>query len=72
MADLLGRRRIFLAAPSSSLWPRPRRPGEGAPGFLIVFLAVEGCGAVIIWPVVLLIVATTTFEEGEDRNKGSR
>ena len=67
MADLLGRRRIFIVGLASSPSPRSpagsptaRRPDRRARG--------AGLGAAIISPAALSIV-TTTFREGAERNK---
>ena len=68
MADLLGRRRIFIVGllifslASLVCGLAARR------GVLIAARAVQGFGAAIISPAALSIV-TTTFEEGADRNK---
>ena len=67
MADLLGRRRLFVAGivlfSASSLldglaW------SEGA---LIAFRALQGLGAALLSPAALSIL-TTTFREGRERN----
>ncbi len=67
MADLLGRRRLFMAGlvlfTASSLldglaWSE---------GSLIAFRALQGLGAALLSPAALSIL-TTTFEEGRDRN----
>jgi EmrB/QacA subfamily drug resistance transporter len=67
MADLLGRRRLFMAGlvlfTASSLldglaWSE---------GSLIAFRSLQGLGAALLSPAALSIL-TTTFEEGRDRN----
>src|SRR5437868_8943301 len=67
MADLLGRRRLFMAGlvlfTASSLldglaWSE---------GSLITFRALQGLGAALLSPAALSIL-TTTFEEGRERN----
>ena len=67
-ADLLGRRRIFIAglalfsgASLAAAWRRPRTT-------LIAARAIQGVGAAIISPAALSILMTT-FEEGAERNK---
>jgi EmrB/QacA subfamily drug resistance transporter len=68
MADLLGRRRIFVGGlllfTAASL---VCGLANGA-GVLIAARAVQGVGAAIISPAALSIV-TTTFTEGAERNK---
>ena len=67
-ADLLGRRRVFIAGLAlftlASLWCGL----SGSEGMLIAARAVQGFGAAIISPSALSIVSTT-FEEGAERNK---
>jgi EmrB/QacA subfamily drug resistance transporter len=67
LADLLGRRRLFMAGlllfTASSLldglaWSE---------GSLIVFRSLQGLGAALLSPAALSIL-TTTFEEGRERN----
>src|SRR5437867_7174539 len=67
MADLLGRRRLFMAGlilfTASSLldgiaWSE---------GSLIGFRALQGLGAALLSPAALSIL-TTTFQEGRERN----
>jgi EmrB/QacA subfamily drug resistance transporter len=71
MADLLGRRRIFLAGLTlftlSSLACGLSHSLDSA-AVLIAARAVQGLGAAIISPAALSIV-TTTFTEGAERNK---
>src|SRR5436309_15601838 len=71
MADLLGRRRIFVAGlilfTLSSL-ACGLSHALGSAAVLIGARAVQGLGAAIISPAALSMV-TTTFEEGAERNK---
>ena len=68
MADLLGRRRLFLAGlvlfSAASLACGLSQSDTQ----LIAFRAVQGLGAAVISPAALAIL-TTTFAEGEERNK---
>jgi EmrB/QacA subfamily drug resistance transporter len=68
MADLLGRRRIFMVGlvivAAASLYAG-FAPSEGA---LIAARAAQGLGAAIIAPSALSIV-TTIFRDGSERNK---
>ena len=68
MADLLGRRRVFMAG--LVLFALASLAGGLATseGFLIAARAVQGLGAAILSPAALSIV-TTTFPEGAERNK---
>jgi EmrB/QacA subfamily drug resistance transporter len=71
MADLLGRRRIFVSGlilfTLSSLACGLSKTA-GSASILIAARAVQGLGAAIISPAALSIV-TTTFKEGAERNK---
>jgi EmrB/QacA subfamily drug resistance transporter len=71
MADLLGRRRIFVAGlivfTLSSLACGLSHTAASA-NLLIAARAVQGLGAAILAPSALSIV-TTTFREGAERNK---
>src|SRR5436305_4124822 len=67
LADLLGRRRLFIAglalfAVSSLLCGLAWSEGS-----LIAFRAVQGLGAALLSPAALSIL-TTTFKEGRERN----
>jgi EmrB/QacA subfamily drug resistance transporter len=68
MADLLGRRRIFMAG--LILFALASLAGGLATnaGQLIAARAVQGLGAAILSPAALSIVATT-FRDGAERNK---
>jgi EmrB/QacA subfamily drug resistance transporter len=67
-ADLLGRRRVFMAG--LVLFSLASLAGGLAetPGLLIGARAVQGLGAAILAPAALSIV-TVTFAEGAERNK---
>ena len=64
MADLLGRRRIFVLFTLASLLCGL----ASSAGILIAARGLQGIGAAIISPAALSIV-TTTFDEGAERNK---
>jgi EmrB/QacA subfamily drug resistance transporter len=68
MADLLGRRRVFMAG--LVLFALASLAGGFATnsGQLIAARAVQGLGAAILSPAALSIV-TTTFRDGAERNK---
>jgi EmrB/QacA subfamily drug resistance transporter len=68
MADLLGRRRVFMAG--LILFAAASLAGGFAQSelWLIIARAVQGLGAAILSPAALSIV-TTTFTEGAERNK---
>jgi EmrB/QacA subfamily drug resistance transporter len=68
MADLLGRRRVFMGG--LVLFALASLAGGLAPseGFLIAARAVQGLGGAILSPAALSIV-TTTFKEGSERNR---
>src|SRR3954451_21252900 len=68
MADLLGRRRVFMFG--LVLFGLASLAGGLATseGFLIAARAVQGLGAAILSPAALSIV-TTTFREGSERNR---
>ena len=68
MADLLGRRRIFIAGLILFTLASLACGLASSAAVLIVSRAVQGIGAAIISPAALSIV-TTTFEEGAERNK---
>ncbi len=67
-ADLFGRRRVFIFG--LGLFSLASLAGGFATssGFLIAARGVQGLGAAIVSPAALAIV-TTTFTEGEERNK---
>jgi EmrB/QacA subfamily drug resistance transporter len=68
MADLLGRRRVFMAG--LVLFALASLAGglANTSGQLIAARAVQGLGAAILSPAALSIV-TTTFQDGAERNK---
>ena len=68
MADLLGRRLIFLVGLTLFTVASLICGLAGSIGILIAARAVQGIGAAIISPAALSIVSTS-FEEGADRNK---
>ena len=68
MADLLGRRLIFLVGLALFTVASLICGLAGSIGILIAARAVQGVGAAIISPAALSIVSTT-FEEGPERNK---
>jgi EmrB/QacA subfamily drug resistance transporter len=68
MADLLGRKRIFLVGLTLFTVASLVCGLAGNIGVLIGARAVQGIGAAIISPAALSIV-TTTFREGAERNK---
>jgi EmrB/QacA subfamily drug resistance transporter len=68
MADLLGRRLIFLVGLTLFTVASLVCGLAGSIAVLIAARAVQGVGAAIISPAALSIVSTT-FEEGADRNK---
>jgi EmrB/QacA subfamily drug resistance transporter len=68
MADLLGRKRIFIVGLVLFTAASLVCGLSGTIGVLIAARAAQGIGAAIISPAALSIV-TTTFEEGAERNK---
>ena len=68
MADLLGRRRIFLVGLTLFTLASLTCGLASSAGVLILSRAVQGVGAAIVSPATLSII-TTTFEEGSERNK---
>jgi EmrB/QacA subfamily drug resistance transporter len=68
MADLLGRRLIFVVGLTLFTVASLVCGLAGSAGVLIAARAVQGVGAAIISPAALSIV-TTTFREGAERNK---
>jgi EmrB/QacA subfamily drug resistance transporter len=67
-ADLLGRRRLFMAGLALFSLASLVCGLAGSIGLLIAARTVQGLGAAIISPATLSII-TTTFEEGSERNK---
>src|SRR5919198_5763455 len=68
MADLLGRRRIFVTGLILFTLASLTCGLATSAGLLIAARAVQGIGAAIISPAALSIVSTT-FTEGAERNK---
>jgi EmrB/QacA subfamily drug resistance transporter len=68
MADLLGRRRVFMAGLLLVAVASLAAGFASTEGQLIAARAAQGLGAAIISPAALSIV-TTTFNDGSERNK---
>src|SRR5213592_979670 len=67
MADLLGRRRLFMAGLALFTVSSLLDGLAWSEGSLITFRALQGLGAALLSPAALSIL-TTTFEEGRERN----
>jgi len=67
MADLLGRRRLFMAGLALFTVSSLLDGLAWSEGSLIAFRSLQGLGAALVSPAALSIL-TTTFEEGKDRN----
>src|SRR5438132_4367046 len=67
MADLLGRRRLFMAGLTIFTVSSLLDGLAWSEGSLIGFRALQGLGAALLSPAALSIL-TTTFQEGRDRN----
>src|SRR5512133_1418886 len=67
LADLLGRRRLFMAGVAVFTLGSQLSGLAWSEGALIVTRAVQGLGGALIAPAALSIVVTT-FREGRDRN----
>ena len=67
-ADLLGRRRLFIAGTALFALASLACGLAGSAGMLIAARVVQGVAAAIMTPTALSIL-TTTFEEGAERNK---
>ncbi|HEY7421057.1 MAG TPA: DHA2 family efflux MFS transporter permease subunit [Gaiellaceae bacterium] len=67
MADLLGRRRMFMAGLALFTSMSLLDGLAWSEGSLIAFRSLQGLGAALLSPAALSIL-TTTFEEGRDRN----
>jgi EmrB/QacA subfamily drug resistance transporter len=67
-ADLLGRRRVFVAG--LSLYAAASLGGgfASAPELLLVARALQGLGGALVFPATLSLV-NTTFAEGRERNR---
>ncbi len=68
MADLIGRRKMFIAGLIVFALASLAGGLAQSEGWLIAARAVQGLGAAILSPAALSIV-TTTFAEGADRNR---
>ena len=68
IADLLGRRRVFMGGLILFALASLAGGFAASEGQLIAARAVQGLGAAIISPAALSIV-TTTFSDGAERNK---
>ena len=68
LADLLGRRRLFIAGLALFTVMSLLNGLAWSEGSLIVFRALQGLGAAMLSPAGLSIL-TTTFTEGKERNK---
>src|SRR5437773_975099 len=67
MADLIGRRRLFMAGLALFTVSSLLNGLAWSEGSLITFRALQGLGAALLSPAALSIL-TTTFEEGRERN----
>jgi EmrB/QacA subfamily drug resistance transporter len=67
MADLLGRRRVFMAGMAIFTIFSLLDGLAWSSGSLIAFRGLQGLGAALLAPAALSIL-TTTFKEGRDRN----
>src|SRR5213596_2601637 len=67
LADLLGRRRLFMAGLALFTVSSLLDGLAWSEGSLITFRAIQGLGAALLSPAALSIL-TTTFEEGRERN----
>jgi EmrB/QacA subfamily drug resistance transporter len=68
VADLLGRRRVFMFGVALFTLASLACGLSNSEGTLIAARAVQGLGAAILSPAALSIISTT-FEEGSERNK---
>src|SRR5438093_9628647 len=67
MADLIGRRRMFMAGLALFTVSSLLDGLAWSEGSLIAFRALQGLGAALLSPAALSIL-TTTFKEGRERN----
>src|SRR5215208_3430551 len=67
-ADLLGRRRVFMAGTALFALASLACGLSGSVAALIIARVIQGVAAAIMTPTALSIL-TTTFEEGAERNK---
>ena len=68
MADLLGRRRLFMVGLAVFTVSSLLDGLAWSEGSLIAFRSLQGLGAALLSPAALSIL-TTTFQEGRDRNR---
>jgi EmrB/QacA subfamily drug resistance transporter len=68
LADLLGRRRLFIAGIALFTISSLLDGLASSEGSLIAFRGLQGLGAAMMSPAALSIL-TTTFDEGSERNK---
>src|SRR5437870_9885088 len=68
LADLLGRRRLFMAGLALFTVSSLLDGLAWSEGSLIAFRALQGLGAALVSPAALSIL-TTTFAEGRERNR---
>jgi EmrB/QacA subfamily drug resistance transporter len=68
VADLLGRRRVFMSGVALFTAASLACGLSNSEGMLIAARAVQGLGAAILSPSALSIISTT-FDEGSERNK---
>jgi EmrB/QacA subfamily drug resistance transporter len=68
LADVLGRRRLFIAGMALFSVSSLLDGLAGSGGSLIVFRSLQGLGAALLSPAALSIL-TTTFHEGRERNR---
>ncbi|MFE3453848.1 MFS transporter [Nonomuraea sp. NPDC059194] len=67
LADLMGRRRMFVAALALFALSSLAAGLATGPGVLVVIRAVQGLGGALLFPATLALV-NTLFEEGRARN----
>ena len=67
LADLFGRRRLFVAGLITLHGDLPARRARVVRASLITFRSLQGLGAALLSPAALSIL-TTTFREGHERN----
>ncbi len=67
LADLFGRRRMFVAGLALFTFSSLACGLAGSPAVLLVARAAQGLGAAIVAPAALAIISTT-FREGSERN----
>ena len=67
-ADILGRKRVFIAGVILFSAASLLNGLATSPGMLVAFRGLQGLGAALVSPAALSII-TTTFDEGPDRTK---